>query len=58
MQLLTPWTVVGASFPDFALYILTAVCFIVAAVQPLGWIGVLRVSKEKTHRNCSDSAIR
>ncbi|OCF38850.1 hypothetical protein I317_07358 [Kwoniella heveanensis CBS 569] len=37
--------VVGASFPDFGGTIFAIICFIIAAVQPVGFIGVLR---EKT----------
>lgn len=35
--------VVGASTPSFASWLLGIVCFVAAAVQPLGFIGVSRV---------------
>jgi hypothetical protein len=35
--------VVGAYFPSFAGIILAICCFVVAALQPIGFIGVLRV---------------
>jgi hypothetical protein len=35
--------VVGAAFPGFATIIFAIVCFAVAVVQPIGFIGVLRV---------------
>lgn len=37
--------IVGASFPSFGSYIFAVICFVIAAFQPIGFIGVLR---EKT----------
>jgi hypothetical protein len=34
----------GASFPSFATFIFAITCFIVGGLQPLGFIGVMRVS--------------
>jgi len=35
--------VVGAYFPSFAGIILAICCFVVAGLQPVGFVGVLRV---------------
>jgi hypothetical protein len=45
--------VVGASFASFGAYILAAVCIVVAAIQPVGWIGVLRVCRSWPDRPCA-----
>lgn len=39
------WVVLGASFPSFATYILAICCFILGGLQPVGFIGVMRVSQ-------------
>ncbi|WWD21618.1 hypothetical protein CI109_106104 [Kwoniella shandongensis] len=44
LYLSTP-DVVGASFPSFAGMIFAIICFVIAAIQPIGFVGVLR---EKT----------
>ena len=36
-------TVVGASVPSFASWLLAAACYVVAAVQGIGFIGVFKV---------------
>lgn len=36
-------TVVGASVPSFAPWLLAAACYVVAGVQSIGFIGVFKV---------------
>ena len=43
-MLIIHFKVVGASTPSFASLIMAIICFVVTAVQPLGFIGVIKVT--------------